>query len=91
LREAGARAALALLGIAPPRLHGGGGRGEAEIKAELPHLALLRSMTAFINALVTAPRSSGRGIVTPVAFRIASAVQISASDSFTLAPRRFLL
>ena len=40
LREAGARAPLALLGIAPARLHCGGRRGEAEIKAELPRPAL---------------------------------------------------
>jgi hypothetical protein len=39
LREAGARAPLTLLGIAPARLHCGGGRGEAEIKAELPRPA----------------------------------------------------
>ncbi len=43
--------------------------------------APLRSSTAFISASVTAPRSSGRGTVTPVALRIASALRRMTSST----------
>ena len=47
-----------------------------EIERQLPMaLGLFRSRTAFIRAPVTAPRSSGSGTVTPVAFRMASALR----------------
>ena len=70
LREARARAALALLGVAPARLHRRGYRRQGRRSRLSCRVRPLRSSTAFISAPVTAPRSSGSGTVTPVAFRI---------------------